>query len=164
MAANKCNIASYALRNLAGLIYGFNCDEMTCKIVENYVEYLNCPEVEFHPCDVAEECDTDPVVVSCTMTGVTLSISNITINSATATFVAPEHEYTLQLYRGATLVDTKESPASPVNYIGLIPNTAYTVILTQHCPFGDELSISQGFTTLIACAAITDVTGTTGEE
>jgi hypothetical protein len=50
VAANKCNIPSLALKTLYKLYYGEICVNSSYSILENYIEYLNCPTVKVVPC------------------------------------------------------------------------------------------------------------------
>lgn len=162
MDAAKCNITSPALQLAAKLIYGLSCDNSTCKVAENYMMYLNC-DVDHAVCDVPP-CIPVEGTAHCDMTGIELTISNITIMGATISFPIPEHAYTVSLYQGTTLIESRQSPNSPLNYAGLIPNTTYTVVLVQHCPFGEDRSTQEDFTTLIACSNPSSITITTEEE
>lgn len=162
MDAAKCNITNHALQVAAKLIYGVSCDNASCQVGENYMMYLNC-DVDHEVCD-APPCIPVDGVAHCTMDGITLTISNITIMGATVTFAIPEHPYTVSLYQGLTLLESRTSPVSPINYGGLVPNTTYTVVLVQHCPFGEDREIRQDFTTLIACSVPASITITPEEE
>lgn len=156
MAVNKCKIVPYALQNLNQLIYGYGCQSnVGCKINLNYVEYLNCTGVDIQPCETVV-CDFVPVTVNCTMQGVTLEISDITINSVRIDFTYPEHDYTIVVTDGVT-PRTFINPLSPLLLNDLIPDTQYEVTLTQFCPYGQVRFIEEDFTTLIACVDIDDI-------
>lgn len=156
--AVKCNIASLALQNLNLLRYGFNCQSVTCKIVENYIEYLNCPTVDFQPCTKVE-CDPTTEIVECSTNGLTLTISTVTVYGATVSFPLPEYEFSLVLMQGASVVSTIENPVSPYTYTGLDSGEEYTVRLVVNCPFGETVMIEEDFNTLLACVTITDFVG-----
>lgn len=124
--------------------------------------YLNC-NIDHAVC-AAPPCIPVEGTAFCSMADVALTVSNITIMGATVSFVAPEHSYTISLYLGTTLIESRLNPPSPLNYAGLTPNTTYTVVFTQHCPFGEDRSVQQDFTTLIACSSPSSITITAEEE
>lgn len=49
---NRCNITSLALCKLKLMQWGFGCneEEIEEKILENYLEYVACPDIEYVPC------------------------------------------------------------------------------------------------------------------
>lgn len=118
--------------------------------------YLDC-DIDHAVC-AAPPCIPVEGTAFCDMSEVALTISNITIMGATVSFVAPEHSYNVALYLGTTLIENRLNPPSPLNYAGLIPNTTYTVVFTQHCPFGEDRIVQQDFTTLIACSVPASIT------
>lgn len=138
------------------MLYGFSCINVGCKVNENYIEYLNCPTVDFAPCDTID-CQSTPETILCVVPDIPI-VTNVTINSATVSFVPPIHPYTVYLSIGLVIVDQRENPTSPINYTGLTPDTEYTVTLINHCAFGEDRSITANFHTLLACADIVGIT------
>lgn len=65
--AVKCNIVYQALGKLYELQYGTSCSNKDNLIVENYIENLDCSEIDFVACgpkDTATRC-TDAIVFKC---------------------------------------------------------------------------------------------------
>ena len=63
--AAKCNITKFVLEDLNTFNYGFNCVDNSCAIIENYVEYLNCPSVIQEICH-PDNCENKPIFFECT--------------------------------------------------------------------------------------------------
>lgn len=158
--AVKCNIPNLAIKSFHSISFGFSCEDVTKKIVQNYLEYLKCSEVDYSFCDdfpcIAPEGD-----VFCSIDDLDLTVEDITINSVTVLFTTPIHPYTVVLVKlPTTVVDTKLSPVSPVHYTGLQNNTDYKVVLTVFCPGGEIKSQEEPFTTIPTCVEIIDFEGT----
>lgn len=158
--AVKCNIPDLALKSIHSVLYGFNCENFTQKIVQNYLEYLKCPGVDYSFCDDFP-CVAPSGTVFCSIDDINLSIGTVTIDSATVTFVAPSQPYVIQLIKVSdnSIVDTKTNPTSPIVYTGLIPNTEYKVHFQILCEGGETKTEDNLFTTLPTCVEITDYTG-----
>lgn len=72
--AVKCNITTLALEELGVLLWGFECKNNTGAIIENYLEYLNCPDVKYSVCHEDIACTpSQPVDFHCRIAVVNIS-------------------------------------------------------------------------------------------
>lgn len=72
--ANKCNITKYAIDKLNSLHYGFSCKHNNAAILENYITYLGCPNINLVVCDNDPTCtDGNPVIFRCTFNIISIS-------------------------------------------------------------------------------------------
>lgn len=60
--AAKCNITTLALDKMNSLKWGFSCVVPNYLIAENYIEYLNCPDVKIDDCFTGN-CNGEPIVI-----------------------------------------------------------------------------------------------------
>lgn len=72
-AHNKCNIAKSVLERLSSLTWGLDCKDVTCSILENYVEYLDCDNVKQNICIDPDNCVNDPIYFSCRFNIISIS-------------------------------------------------------------------------------------------
>lgn len=70
--AVKCNIPNIALSEASLLFYGVKCKDNSRPIIENYLEYLNCPGIIVEDCQNFK-CDNPPVVFNCNLVVPTIS-------------------------------------------------------------------------------------------
>lgn len=158
----KCRITHLALKNLTGLYYGFNCVDYTRKIVETYVEFLNCPWVDYQFCDPINNCT--PIIANIVCNPVAdLILSNLTPTTCTLTFSKPAFGYTYTieiLLNGVTVQQTIQNPTSPLNITGLTPDSIYVAELITHCQYGEDAESQVDFTTPPACVNIEAITCT----
>lgn len=136
--AVKCNIPNLALTSVHSLVYGFGCEDVTAKVVQNYLEYLKCSGVDYSFCSDFP-CVAPGGDILCSIGDVELSPEDVTLTSfkvaITGTII---HPYTVQLYKlPSTLLDTKQSPVSPVSYTNLDGSGNYKVVLSLLCPGGE---------------------------
>jgi hypothetical protein len=129
--AVKCDIPNLALEFNHALIYGFGCNDVTAKIIRNYIEYLNCSGVDYSFCE-DYPCVQPEGTVLCFIDDVNLTLGVVTINTASVSFTVPSQPYAVELIKISddSVVNTQQSPVSPINYTGLIPNTNYKVRFT----------------------------------
>lgn len=59
--AAKCNIIGLVVQQLNAVNYGIKCSDVSCAIIENYIEYLNCPDVSNEICNPDDDC-TNPII------------------------------------------------------------------------------------------------------
>lgn len=158
--AVKCNIPNLALRSVHSIIYGFSCDDVVKEIVQNYLEYLKCPGIEYFFCDDFP-CETSGGDVFCSTASVNFALESITINTATVSFVAPSQPYVVKLIKvsDSSVIDIKTNPTTPIIYTGLIPATNYNVQLTLLCAGGDTRVVNFPILTMPDCVEIEDYTG-----
>lgn len=73
--AAKCNITGLALDALSKLQWGFNCRDKSCAIIENYIEYLACPNIDLIICNQENtECGNSiTTVFSCNFNLISIS-------------------------------------------------------------------------------------------
>lgn len=83
-ATNKCNITGYVLDQLNQLKYGVECSDSSSAIVENYIAYLNCPDVDLEICH-PDDCKNEVVRFSCL---INVPVLSGVINSNTITYTA----------------------------------------------------------------------------
>jgi hypothetical protein len=81
--AAKCNITNTALKKISEVIWGLTIPQVDNEIIENYIEYLACPDVILSICHVPNtnpcgDSVTNPVVLNCE-----LNITNISFNTST---------------------------------------------------------------------------------
>lgn len=158
--AVKCNIPNLALESIYSAIYGFSCKDVTKKIIQNYIEYLNCSGVDYAFCDNFP-CTIPSGDVFCFIDAVNLSVINIGSTTATVTFVVPTQPYTVTVINEelGTTVYTATNPTSPINLTGLVNDTDYLVRLTLLCTGGEVKQVETPFHTLPICVTITDFVG-----
>lgn len=61
----KCNITELALKKVGGIYYSLACSkDNDSAIIENYVEYLNCPNVNLEVCN-AIPCFNPAIIFNC---------------------------------------------------------------------------------------------------
>lgn len=160
--AVKCNTPNLAIELNRALIYGFSCKKVSQSIVQTYIEYLNCQGVDYAFCSDFP-CEESEGEVFCFIDDVNLTLGIVTINTASISFTSPAQPYVIELIKiigsAGYVVDTKQSPSSPISYTGLIPNTNYNVKFTLLCE-GGEIKIEEvPFLTLPDCVIIEDYTG-----
>lgn len=160
--AVKCNTPSLALRSVQGLLYGFSCDNVGCKLIETYLEYLNCP-IDHQPCE-DYTCDDTGEDVNCDISDVNLTVDSVDINTAQVSFTVPVHPYRVELKQGTTVVDTRLNPPSPIIYVGILQDTEYTCVFTLTCPRGEVKTEQVNFHTFPVCVIVDDYTGNIEEE
>lgn len=160
--AVKCDIPNLALKSLHSLLYGFNCEDVTAKIVQNYIEYLNCPGVDKNFCR-SFPCEEIGNEVFCSIADVNFIISTITTTTAVISFTPPSQPYIIELIKveDDSIIDTKQSPISPISYTGLIPETNYNVRLILLCEGGEIKVVNFPIFTVPICVEIIDYTAET---
>lgn len=75
--AAKCNITRLVLNKLYKIIWGISCEDSRSAILENYIEYLDCPDIDLVICN-PDNCKNDPISFNCSFT-----IRKITLNQLT---------------------------------------------------------------------------------
>lgn len=142
------------------MLYGFNCNDVTFKVAENYMEYLNCPFVEHQNCKEFP-CNPPEGDVTCDISGVNLTAVNITSNTVDIMFTPPSQPYTvvvIDLDSGNTIYN-QANPTSPIILTILTNDTDYVARLTMNCPGGESKQEEVPFHTLPVCVNITGFTG-----
>lgn len=158
--AVKCNIPGLALQQIQGMLYGFNCNDVTFKIAENYMEYLNCPFVDHQACKdfpcVPPEGD-----IFCSVDNVHLQIAELTHNTVKIIFNPPTQPYIVQIIDQTTGLPilTFNQPPSPIQVTLLTVDTDYLARLTLNCTGGETKTTQIPFHTLPICVNILDYTG-----
>lgn len=87
--AAKCNITGLVLQELNKLHYGYNCKDNGLAIIENYLEFLSCPNIKLIVCNTEPYCNTTPNSFDCNF--------NITAISATLNPVGVEADIIFDL-------------------------------------------------------------------
>jgi hypothetical protein len=75
--AAKCNISKYALEEYHSLVWGIKCHTHPWAIIENYIEKLDCPEVDLDICHSKKTgCPDNTIVNKCivNITGISFSL------------------------------------------------------------------------------------------
>lgn len=158
--AVKCNIPGLALQQIQGMLYGFNCNDVTFKIAENYMEYLNCPFVDHQNCKDFP-CVPPEGNVTCDISGVALNAVNITSTTVDIFFNAPSQPYVVTVIdvdSGNTIYN-QANPSSPILLTILSNDTDYIARLTMSCPGGESKQVQVPFHTQPICVNITGFTG-----
>jgi hypothetical protein len=62
--AAKCNITGFALKELYKSKWGIDSESNVAAIAENYIEYLNCPNIKLSLCYPAK-CKNDIIIFNC---------------------------------------------------------------------------------------------------
>lgn len=75
---NKCNITKAVLEKLSSLTWGVDCQDTSCSILENYIEYLDCDNVKRTICVDPDNCQNPIVYFHCKF-----NISSISIEIPT---------------------------------------------------------------------------------
>ena len=159
--AVKCDIPNLALKSLHSVLYGFSCENVTKKIVQNYLEYLKCSEIDYSFCEDFP-CEQSGGDVTCDISGVNVEVEYLN-TTATIAFNIPSQPYVIVVINvdaNITIYDVI-TPTSPINLTGLIPDTDYLVKLILNCEGGETKQVEVPFHTLPNCVIITDFVGTT---
>lgn len=158
--AVKCNIPGLALQQIQGMLYGFNCNDVTFKIAENYMEYLNCPFVDHQNCKDFP-CFPPEGDVTCDISGVNLQALNVTSTTVDITFNAPSQPYTVVVIDQTTgnTIYNQSNPSSPIQLTILSNDTSYIARLTMTCPGNESKQVQVPFHTLPICVTITNFVG-----
>lgn len=65
MAVNKCNITKWALEQYNSVKWGISCSNNAARgIIENYIEYLDCPDVDHVVCE-QDNCSNPSITTTC---------------------------------------------------------------------------------------------------
>lgn len=91
VAANKCNISTYALGQLNKVRYGVGCNLSHDVFYENYLKYIDCPTVDHLVC-FPDECNASSVptvVFTCSLAITTLNYEYNEDNGQLRFFVNP---------------------------------------------------------------------------
>lgn len=159
--AVKCNIPGLALQQIQGMLYGFNCNDVTFKVAENYMEWLHCPYVEHQNCKEFP-CIPPEGDIICSVDTVNLQIANITHNSVLVIFNPPTQPYVVTIFDvdAQQTILTYNQPDSPIQLTILSNDTDYLAILTLNCAGGETKQVQAPFHTLPICVNILSITGT----
>lgn len=121
VGVNKCNITALAVEQLNSLYYGFQCKDKSVVILENYLDYLNCPTVDHTTC-FPDNC-SNPVITN--MCNIVLSSISYTVVGRTLTFYIDPANLT-----GATLPLTYLWSYNTQDFTITGNNTSSTLVLT----------------------------------
>ena len=158
--AVKCNIPNLTLKSVHSILYGFSCDNVTQKIVQNYLEYLKCPGVDYSFCDDFP-CVAPGGDVFCFIDDVNLTLVSVTINEAQVSFTIPSQPYSVTLIKVSdeSIIDVKQNPTSPINYTGLLPATNFISRFTLLCEGGEIKIENLPILTMPVCVEVEDIEG-----
>lgn len=116
--AVKCNITGLVLKETGRMFYGLKCQDNTLGIAENYLAYLNCPEVPIESC--ASDCDNPAIIFNCLFKLATLSAvvqgQTVTLNVTSLNYVGGTAPFT---YQWEFNVDDFTSGATDANQLVL---------------------------------------------
>lgn len=126
--AVKCNIAGLALERLNKLLWGISCKTSNNAIIENYIEYLACPEVILKPCFEGEPCVNTVTIHNCN-----LNITGITFN-ITDEAVDPDDLTTGQSLFLLSIGDIFGATA-PIDYLWTVNTDHFEVVGTLDTPY-----------------------------
>lgn len=83
----KCNITLSAIKKLSNLYWGLEEDkEVELKVLENYAEYLACPDIDLTICH-GDNCSNPTIVMNCVLK--VASIQSSIIDTTVRFFVNP---------------------------------------------------------------------------
>lgn len=142
------------------VLYGFNCEDATQKIVQNYLEYLKCPDINYSFC-YDYPCIAPGGDVFCSIDDVNLVVEDITDTTVSIIFEPPTQPYVIEVIDedADNIIYTANNPPSPINLTILSNDTDYIARLTLYCAGGEIKVIDTLFHTLPICVTITDFVG-----
>lgn len=142
------------------VLYGFDCENFTQKIVQNYLEYLKCPDIDYSFC-YDYPCIAPGGDVFCSVDDVNLEIVDIGSTTVSISFTHPTQPYVVQVIDedADVVIYTANNPTSPINLTILSNDTDYIVRLTLYCAGGEVKETEIPFHTLPICVTITDFIG-----
>lgn len=123
MGVNKCNISKYIKDRIDKFNFGLNCDFSDSKILENYINYLDCDTVDINIC-YPDTCSNPTLIIVCDIVisdlAVEIDNDNITI---TPTVTGGTQPYSYQWSYNTNLFDLQEGTNDTSSNLKLVLKT-----------------------------------------